>query len=131
MNRKEFLSEKVNSLDSEMKTIKRKLKSILHEGNRFDQKIFNKSKKLMKKLVVLSDFRESLMPEYIAFVEEANKEWKREREEKAALQKQKEDAEWEEMCNNPSPSPKPSIVVTKEMISDFIKKTVSSRNICQ
>jgi len=127
MRTNKYLSETISQIQSDIFNISMKIRNIFGDTYRFDQEDFNKLMLIMPKLHALISKREELEAEYFPRVEKIEKKREDAYKKREILKKQKEDAEWEALI----PLVKEPIVLTKEMFSDFIKKTVSSQNICQ
>lgn len=127
MRTNKYLSETISQIQSDIFNISMKIRHIFGDTYRFDQEDFNKLMLIMPELHALISKREELEAEYFPRVEKIEKKREAAYKKQEILKKQKEDAEWEALIQ----LKKEPIVLTKEMFSDFIKKTISSRNLFQ
>lgn len=120
MNRKDYLENKLHDITRDYDLIVEKLRSLITYDSAFNLKDFEKSKKLMKKLITLSSLHEKLYPEYKFLLDDEREQILKYREEQAIIKKQKDDEEFEKMCNTPCPNP--PIVLSRKDFLEFVNK---------
>jgi len=123
MNRKEYLKIELHDISRDYDSIVEKLRCLITYDSAFNLKDFEKAKKLMKKLVSLSSLYEKLHPEYESIVKTEREQILKYREEQTIIQRQKDDEEFEKMCNTPCPNP--PIVISGKDFLEFVNKKLN------